>query len=283
MNVVPIRFDLVEVGDRLRPVDEDYAQLIAASMAADGQRTPIEVRAAGTNGRYPLIAGAHRHRAAEIAGLAELQAVVLDVGELNAKRLQIEENLCRHELNELDRSAFVAEWKAVYQAIEAAPKHGGRRRGSSAQNEHLIDAPRMSRFSAIAADRLLLSEQTIRRLDKRYRAIAPDVRADIAGTWLADHGAELDFLARLKPDVQRKVIAMMRARGATSIKPLRDQVMGIRAPVLDPDVVQFEALMKLWRKTSAKARRRFEAELAKDHQFDIDGQPTTKARENGDA
>ena len=249
-------------------MDEDYAILIAASMVADGQRTPIEVRAADKKGFYRLIAGAHRHRAAEIVGLADMQAVVLEVSDLDARRLQIEENLCRHELNELDRAGFVAEWKAVYLALENASKHGGRRvKGQVANDGHL----KLDRFSSIAADRLGLSEKTIRHLAKRYVGIAADVRASIAGTWLSDHGAELDFLSRLQPAVQRQVVALMRARGATSIKQLRDEVMGRAAPVVDADQADLDTLLKLWRRMRPAVRRRFLAELDKDAQFDLGG------------
>jgi ParB family chromosome partitioning protein len=281
MNIQFIPLDRIDRGDRLRAVDEDYARVIAASMQADGARTPIEVRAADADGMHKLIAGGHRCRAAEIAGLTELPAVVMDVGALDARRLEIEENLCRHDLSELDRSTFLANWKEIYEALNKQTRHGGaRRKHQVAKNGDLMN---IERFTAIASERLGMSERTIQRATARFQKIAGDVRARISGTWLSEHGAELDLLARMRPEVQRKVIHLMEERGATSLKPLRDQVMGIRAPVLDPDVVQYEALMKLWRKTSAKARRRFEAELAKDHQFDIDGQPTNKSRENGDA
>ncbi len=133
MNIVTIPLDRIDVGDRLRLVDEDYAQLIAASMQEDGQRAPIEVRVAGADGTHRLIAGAHRVRAAQIVGLSDLQAVILKVGDLEAQRLEIEENLCRHELTELDRSVFLARWKAVYEALNQAAKHGGKRlKGHSA-------------------------------------------------------------------------------------------------------------------------------------------------------
>ena len=113
MNIVTIPLDRIDVGDRLRAVDEEYAQLIAASMASDGQRAPIEVKAEGKDGVHRLIAGGHRCRAAQIAGLTDMQCVVLKVSDLDARRLEIEANLCRHELSELDRSTFLARWKEV--------------------------------------------------------------------------------------------------------------------------------------------------------------------------
>ena len=195
-----------------------------------------------------------------------LQAVVLDVGDLDAERLEIEENLCRHELTELDRSTFLARWKDVYEALHESARHGGRRqKGQVAARGHL----KIDRFTAMASGRLDLSERTIRRAALRFRAIAPDVRARISGSWLADHGGELDLLARLRPDAQRQVVALMQERGATSIKHLRDEVMGFRPPAIDADQGQFDALVKLWRRTGALARKRFLAELELDAQFDL--------------
>ena len=269
MNIVAIAIACIDVGDRLRAVDEEYAQLIAASMRFDGQRTPIEVRAADADGQFQLIAGAHRVRAAVLAGLVEMQAVVLKVGELDARRLEIEENLCRHELTELDRSTFLARWKEIYEALHETARHGKAPKGKVANGGHFVGSG-IARFTAMAADRIGMSERAIRRATLRYTKIAPDVRARITGTWLASHGAELDLLARMRPEVQRKVVALMEARGASTLKPLRDEVQGIRAPAPDIDQAEFDALLKLWRKTGAHARRLFEAELAKDHQYDMD-------------
>ncbi len=270
MNIVTIPLDRIDVGDRLRAVDEDYAQLIAASMQQDGQRAPIEVQAPGKDGRWRLIAGAHRCRAAYLAGLTEMQAVVLKVSDLDAKRLEIEENLCRHELTELDRGTFLAQWKEVYEALNEAARHGGKRRGKDqvGKDANLIG---IERFTALAADRTGLSETMIQRATRRFRKLAPDVRERISGSWLANNGAELDLLARLPPTLQRKAIGLMEERGARSIRAICDEVMEKRTPIPDPDQAQFDALVKLWRRTGAKARRLFEAELAKDAMFNMGG------------
>ena len=262
MNIQAIPLDLVDVGERLREVDEEFARLIAASMQKDGQRTPVELRRNGPDGRYTLIAGAHRMRAAQIAGLSELQAVVMQVSDLDAERLEIEENLCRRDLTDLDRATFLARWKAVYEALNPAAKHGARGRGRlSGQIEHSISGPLPDRFSAVASERLGLSEQSIRRATKRYKAIPGDVRLRISGTWLADHGGQLDLLAKLRPEAQRRVIDLMIERGATDIRHLRDEMLGLRAPAIDQDQAQFDALVKLWDRAGPKAQRRFRDEI----------------------
>jgi ParB family chromosome partitioning protein len=275
MNIIAIPLDRIDLGDRLRAVDEEYAQLIAASMQEDGQRTPVEVQArADAESRYRLIAGGHRFRAAQIAGLTELLAVVLRVSDLDAQRLEIEENLCRQELTELDRAVFLARWQVVYDAIEHAPRHGGGRKGAKFQVSklaHLIegDAP-PPRFTAVASARLGLSEAHIRRA-KRRADIVPEARAKLAGTWIADNGSALDGICRLKPPYQVRVADLALARpDERSFAALRLEALQLRQAVPDVDQVQFDALVKAWRRAGAKARRMFQAELARDAQFNLE-------------
>lgn len=57
-------------------IDEDHALMIAASMTALGPVTPVEVHEPDGSGHYLLVAGHHRYRAAQLAGIACLPAVL---------------------------------------------------------------------------------------------------------------------------------------------------------------------------------------------------------------
>ncbi|MFT8922597.1 hypothetical protein [Acetobacter sp.] len=53
LSVVSIPLADIDVGERLRGIDDDAAAVIAASMQEQGQRTPIEVRKVGKRyGRF---------------------------------------------------------------------------------------------------------------------------------------------------------------------------------------------------------------------------------------
>ena len=69
------------VGERTRPVDEEMADGIAASMAVIGLINPITVRAtpAANGGKtpYTLIAGGHRLYAAMLNGWEKIDAMVM--------------------------------------------------------------------------------------------------------------------------------------------------------------------------------------------------------------
>ena len=203
MNVIEIPLADIELGDRLRAVDIDYAQMIGTSIAEHGQRTPIEVRAQKGRGKKPfaLIAGAHRIRGAFNAGLESIFAVVLDADDLQARLLEIDENLCRRELSALDRSVFLAERKRVYEEMHPEAKHGGDRRSDQVCTlAHLIPS-----FTEATATKLGVDASTLRRSLARYSSIVPDVREKLTGTWLADSGSQLDALGKETPDMQRRV------------------------------------------------------------------------------
>jgi ParB family transcriptional regulator, chromosome partitioning protein len=201
MNVDLIPPDQIEVGDRLRSVDTDYVALIAASMREHGQRAPIEVRKIGRTGKYALIAGAHRLAALREIGADTAACVVLKVTDLEAQLLEIDENLCRRELSALDRATFLAERKRVYEELHPQTKHGGDRKSDQVAN--LGDL--IGRFTEETAEKVGMSERSVQRAIARFSSIMPDVRSKIAGTWIADSGAQLDALAKETPEMQRRI------------------------------------------------------------------------------
>jgi len=246
-----IRLDQIEVGDRLRAIGDDYVELLAASMADQGQISPIDVRPGDEPGTFRLIAGAHRYSAAYTLGWTEIEARVREADDLEAELLEIDENLMRRELSELDRATFLARRKEIHEQINPQAKHGGKRlKGQVRKFEDLS-----GRFSADVARRLNVSEQTIQRAIARFKKIAPDVRGLIAGSWLADHGAQLDALAKLDHAMQRKVAAeLMRPQAAHSVAAALAYVRGDLPAAADVDGVQLRRLNEAWRKAGAKAR-----------------------------
>ena len=80
-----------------RYFDEDALNDLARSIAAAGLLEPIVVRR--ENGRYRIVAGERRWRAAQRAGLTSIPAVVRDVTEEQAALLALAENAVREDLN----------------------------------------------------------------------------------------------------------------------------------------------------------------------------------------
>ncbi len=126
----------IHIGERARPIDEDHAQAIAASMTERGQISPIMVRRtpAANKGKTPLtlVAGGHRTRGAVINGWDELDAIVVSADVVEAQLLELSENLFRNELSALDRAIFVLKFRELWEEQHGKinPKGGRPRTGA---------------------------------------------------------------------------------------------------------------------------------------------------------
>lgn len=91
--------------------DDEALGRLAESLKARGQLQPIRVRQDEPSGRYLIIMGERRYRAARLAGLSHLTCVVHD-GRPSADELlalQLVENCVREDLNPIERArAFKA-------------------------------------------------------------------------------------------------------------------------------------------------------------------------------
>jgi ParB family chromosome partitioning protein len=79
---------------------------LAESIKAQGVMQPILARPLG-GGRYEILAGERRWRAARMAGLATVPALVREVPDRHAAAIALIENLQREDLNPLEEAAGV--------------------------------------------------------------------------------------------------------------------------------------------------------------------------------
>lgn len=253
LNRVPVG-EIDDTG-RLRPVDPAYVAMLAENLAQTLKlRQPIELRRLKKGG-YRLIAGAHRLAAVKAMGWPEIDAFVYEATDAEARLAEIDENLVRHELNPLDRAVFLAERKAVYEQLHPETKAGvagGKARQGSATE--------IISFARDTAERIGLTDRTIQLAVMIATKLAPDVKAAVAGTWIAKHQGELLALAKQPPADQRACVALMlkpEAPARTVAEALR-QSKGMVSPCGgSPDDKAFESLISAWGRAGAKARRRF--------------------------
>ena len=85
-----------------RQMNEASIAELAASVKSTGLIQPIIVRKAGEG--YQLIAGERRWRAARLAGLSAIPAIVRDVDSFTQAQMALVENIQREDLNPLDRA-----------------------------------------------------------------------------------------------------------------------------------------------------------------------------------
>ena len=88
-------------------MDEGALNELAASIKSQGVMQPVLVRPVD-GGRYEIIAGERRFRAAQIAGLDEIPVLVREVDDQAAAAMALIENIQREDLNPLEEAQGIA-------------------------------------------------------------------------------------------------------------------------------------------------------------------------------
>lgn len=86
-----------------RDFDEEELQALSESIQAHGVIQPLTVREL-ENGYYQIIAGERRWRAARLADLSEIPAVIIEADDKKAMELALIENLQRQDLNPVEEA-----------------------------------------------------------------------------------------------------------------------------------------------------------------------------------
>jgi hypothetical protein len=135
---------------------------------------------------------------------------------------EIEENLCRADLTELERGEHLARRKEIYETV-----HPETRRGANVGPQRHFVATEQPAFSEDTANKIGIDKRTVQRSIRRAEKIDEKVRDRIRDTpEIADSGVELDALAQLAPDQQGKAVALVKKGNATSIRHAK-RILGV--------------------------------------------------------
>ena len=91
------------VGQPRKTFDQEALAGLADSIAAHGVLQPILVREVGPD-RYAIVAGERRWRAAKLAALSEIPAIVVEMDEKTAAEVALIENIQREDLNPIEEA-----------------------------------------------------------------------------------------------------------------------------------------------------------------------------------
>ena len=117
--------------------DAEALSQLADSIAANGILQPILVRET-----YEIIAGERRFRAARLAGLSEIPALVLEADDEAAAKYALIENLQREDLNPYEEAAAIRKLMDEYGlSQEQVAGSIGRSRSAVANALRLLDLP----------------------------------------------------------------------------------------------------------------------------------------------
>lgn len=117
---LPVEAIEPDPGQPRRRCDPEGLRELARSIQRDGlQQFPVVRPKPGAPGRWVLVAGERRWRAARLAGLRELPCVVREVDAERAFELAVLENECRQGLDPLEQAEAFARLAARLGSLEA--------------------------------------------------------------------------------------------------------------------------------------------------------------------
>ena len=277
LATIPI--GLISLGDRLRGVDDEHVESLMSSIAEVGLLNPVTVYKLrvihdhiAVDG-YGIVAGLHRVEACKRLGLAEIDAHIVDLSNLQRQIAECDENLCGPKLSRAERAFFTRRRKDAYEALHPETRVGAfnqhtsaRRKVCDEQNDEPADS-----FTTDTAKATGQSERKVQLDAERGSKIAEDVLATINGSqW--DKGVVLDILKKLSHDEQRQALQRVQSgvspsfqdaasfiRGDDKPAPKRTQTPRAPDPLNENEVSekQVAALMAAWNKASAEAREIF--------------------------
>ncbi len=157
--------------------DEDTLLELAASITEHGVLQPILVRP-GVDGRYQLIAGERRWRAAKIAGLRHIRAIIEEIDDDTALEIAIIENLQREDLSPLDEALMYERMTTEHgYSLRKLAQKLGKDKGYIENRLRLADAPlEIKQLVSLRKDTLSHAYELLKVDDpKRRRRLAEQV------------------------------------------------------------------------------------------------------------
>ncbi len=165
-----------------RDFDPVALEELAESIAEHGILQPLTVREL-PNGYYQIIAGERRWRAARMAGLDQVPAMVIEADDKKTMELALIENLQRQDLNPVEEAmgyrSLLDDHKLTQ---EEAAKRVGKSRSAVANalrllnlEEDILEALREGKLTAGHARALLSVTDPVKRRDAAQKVMALDL------------------------------------------------------------------------------------------------------------
>ena len=213
-GLAQVHVDLIEPNPyqpRRTFTEESLAEL-AASIRSSGLVQPVLLRR--VDERYQLVAGERRWRAARLAGLESIPAVVRELTDRDALELALTENLLREDLNPLD----------VAHAFGALQDKYG------LSHEEIADRLGLSRTGVTNTLRLLRLPQAVQSL-----LASGDISAGHARALVALDSATLQ--TQLAKVIAKRGLSVRQVEAMVALQELKSKAKtGQPPPKIDPNI-----------------------------------------------
>lgn len=188
-----IKIEDIKINVRKRQLDRDKAVAIAESIKLIGLLNPITI-----SEDYTLISGRHRIEAHRILGFDEIEARVVKLTDLMQELAEIDENIIRNELNDIDIGEHLIERDNLLETMGIRAKRGDNR-------FTLANRPEMVSGLKIGK-KIGMSERLIRMKKQIARGITIKNKDRLRNTRFATNTTGLLEISRLDPATQDVVV-----------------------------------------------------------------------------
>ena len=219
-TLASLAIDALQPG-RFQPrgrIDQEALAELAESIKSQGVMQPILARPVGA-GRYEIIAGERRWRAARMAGLATVPALVREVTDRHALAIALIENLQREDLNPLDEATGIKRLTEEFGMTHAeAAEAVGRSRAAITNALRLLElAPPVQELVRegkldMGHARALLALPALKQIEFAREAVARQL--------------SVRQVERRVAHLSARPTARMRARGDRDVTRLEDELSG---------------------------------------------------------
>jgi len=193
-----ININNIKINPGRRKAAPEAVQRLSESIAEVGMVNPITVTADHT-----LIAGLHRLEAAKRLGWTEVECSISDMDALHTELAEIDENVIRAGLSDLELSELLARRKKIYETLHPAtiarnlPGHASNYESSS---DKLTGEEKP--FSQDTAEKMGVSPRTVERHVQIAENLTPETKVILRGTEMKITKQNLTKLSRLEPEQQ---------------------------------------------------------------------------------
>ena len=199
-------------------------EALAESVREKGILQPLLVRPLG-DGRYAIVAGERRYRAARMAGLSEVPVRVVELSEKEARLLALVENLQREDLNPYEETvgvlALLSEdlGKSVEEVVGLLERMRKEKRGVAAHN--VVGAPEARRVEEVFKALGRMSWESFVQHRLPLLRLPEDLKAALEEGAIP-YTAALE-LKKVKDEASRKAL-LEEARAGLSLRDLKARV-----------------------------------------------------------
>jgi ParB family chromosome partitioning protein len=232
-DIIPLDPYEIDLGERLRPIDEAWAAAIGQSMKRDGQIHAVDVRRAG-DGWQLAGAGGHRVTGARAAGIP-IDVRVVEFDRAFSRRREVAENLFRRANDPLERAEAIAELVRLHREkagiAEASHRDQSMPKRVREEAEGTLETiSNVYGWSEEIGEQIGLTGRTVRNDLFLYRGLRPSVVALLRDKHhpLLKNASQLRALAKLEAPEQERVAVAMIDVGYGAAKSVSEAIRMLR-------------------------------------------------------